>query len=118
MIDIVNGDISTRLADKSLVKYVKEFTDTMYKQMGAHVFMMVGYQDLEGVYVRSKYVTSLCALLWMTFYVLSGLKLTQTSHPRSSTLQYLTKLAKKHGTNMMIFCRAWESVVSQGNPSV
>jgi hypothetical protein len=30
--------------------------DTVYKQMGVHVFMLVGYMNSEGDAVRSKYV--------------------------------------------------------------
>jgi hypothetical protein len=35
----------------------KKFTDDIYKQMGVQVFMLVGYRNSEGDFVRSKYVS-------------------------------------------------------------
>jgi hypothetical protein len=48
-----------RLADKNFVKLAKKFMDNAYKQMGVHIFMMVGYHNSEGDVVRTKCVASL-----------------------------------------------------------
>jgi hypothetical protein len=38
------------------VKVAKQFMDLAYKQMGVHVFMLVGYKNSEGDAVRAKCV--------------------------------------------------------------
>jgi len=48
--------LQSRQADKHFAKIAKKFTDLVYKQMGVQVFMLVGYQNSEGDFVRSKYV--------------------------------------------------------------
>jgi hypothetical protein len=45
-------------AEKYLVKAAKEFMDKAYQQMGVHVFMMLGYPNKDGEWVRFKYVLS------------------------------------------------------------
>jgi hypothetical protein len=58
---MLKGDIVTRQADKHLVKVAKQFMDLAYKQMGVHVFMLVGYKDSEGNAVKAKCVDCLSA---------------------------------------------------------
>lgn len=38
------------------MKVAKQFMDLAYKQMGVHVFMLVGYRDSEGNAVKAKCV--------------------------------------------------------------
>jgi hypothetical protein len=61
-IHMLKSDIATRQANKHLVKVAKQFMDLAYKQMGVHVFMLVGYKDSEGNAVKAKCVDCLSML--------------------------------------------------------
>ena len=50
--------LDTSQADKYLVQTAKDFMSMAYEQMGVHVFMMLGYPNKEGEWVRFKYVLS------------------------------------------------------------
>ena len=53
-----------RQADKHMVKFAKDFMETAYKQMGVHVFMLLGWENSEGALVRTKYACNLSVLFF------------------------------------------------------
>jgi len=99
-----------RQADKHMAKFAKDFMETAYKQMGVHVFMLLGWENSEGALVRTKYACNLC-LVFQISHLLSGWKWTHPYQSRSSTQAYSIHLAKRHGINMMTFCRPLLSMV-------
>lgn len=50
--------LDTSQADRYLVQAAKDFMDMAYEQMGVHVFMLLGYPNKDGEWIRFKYVHS------------------------------------------------------------
>jgi len=56
----------SRQADKNFAKVAKKFMDEAYKQMGVHVFMLVGYRNADGDMVKAKYANNTHLVIWGT----------------------------------------------------